>query len=357
MSKSNRFLWLLPLLFLLSACSDVGDTQHGFLAEGSSAVVFIQFVQNNEQLTGQLQMVSATNDGQVHSYNVALTGTLSNGQISLSASWFGLSISTVTGTYDGSTLILNFPDNNGHLNPIQFQSATVSDYNSAVDTFTANVQATAAAAQNAQATAEEQSAESQATADAQQAESQATAASSQATATARATAQDHLNYNLQNIGGAINALKADADFSSLLKQYSDELGQMQKEYQQEQSNAAGGCPNYGAVGSYDAGVQSYEAGIQSLDAGLQSQISGVQNDISNLQTYTTGISNIWNNELGKQAPGISQSNIYSALQQGNNALKQAQANQQDAQNKAAQFDSAAKTILQQADSLYNNMHC
>lgn len=357
MKKPHHFLCLLLLLLLLSACNGVGDSQHGYLATGSGGVIFIQFVQNNEQLTGQLQMVSATNDGHVHSYNVALTGILSNGQISLSASWFGLSIRTVTGTYDGSTLILNYPDNNGHLNPIQFQSATVSYYNSAVDTFTSNVQATTVAAQNAQATAEEQSAESQATADAQQAESQATAISVQATATAIATARDHLNYNLQNIGGAISSLNSDADFSSALKQYSDDMSQMQKDFQKEQSDAKAGCSNQGTVEYDDGSVQYDEGSIQYNDSSLQYQLNNIPNDIANLQSYITGISNIWYNELGKQVPGITQGDVDSALQNGTSALKAAQANEQDAKNKAAQFDSAAKAILQQADSLAASMHC
>lgn len=356
MNKLNNFLGLLLLLFLLSACDSIGDTQHGFLAEGTQGVIFIQFVQNNEQLTGQLQGVYLMNNEQVHSYNEALTGTLSNGQISLSVSWFGIA-TTFTGTYDGSTLILNVPDTNGHLNSIQFQQATVSDYNTAVDSFESNVQATAVAIQNAQATADQQSADNQATAITAQATAEIEAQNAQATATARATAQDHLNYNLQNIGGAINQLQSDTDFSQLLKQYSDELSQMQKDYQQEQSDAKAGCSNLGTVQSDDGSVQSDEGSIQSMDGSLQSQLNAVQTDTATLQTYTTGIANIWNNELGKQAPGVSQGDIDSALQNGNNALKQATASEQNAQNKAAQFDNAAKALLQQANSLAASMHC
>src|SRR5260370_35255551 len=90
-------------------------------------------VENNNQISGQLEGVDTTN-GLTHKYNDALTGILNNGQISLSTSIFGFT-ETLTGTFDGSTLTLNIPDSSGQLNSVVFRTATVDDYNQAVNTF------------------------------------------------------------------------------------------------------------------------------------------------------------------------------------------------------------------------------
>ncbi len=341
----KRILLIFLMSLLLVSCGGVGDTQHGFLAVGTTGVTFIQFVENNGQLTGQLQGVDLMN-GQAHSYNEALTGILANGQISLSVSWFGITL-TLTGTYDGSTLILNYPDNNGHLIPTTFQPATVSDYNTSVDNFESNVQATAIAVQNAQATQDQQIAESQ-----------ATAVAAQATAAYIADEQNRLNYDLANIGSAISSLTTDADFSSLLQQYQNDINQEQKDYQTEQSDAQAGCSNGNAgVVAGDDGVVNGDVGVIHGDDGvLQGDTNLLSTDIASVQDYVNKIAQHWH-DLGHSSPGVSQNDINTALQHGNDALKQAQVNQQDAQNKAAQFDSAAKQILQQADNLYASMHC
>jgi hypothetical protein len=109
----KKIITLVLISFALISCGDTGSTQHGFLASGNTGVAFIQFVENYGQISGQMQGVDIMN-GQAHPYNETLTGTLNNGQISLSVSLFGIA-ETFTGTYDGSTLTLNFPDSSGHL--------------------------------------------------------------------------------------------------------------------------------------------------------------------------------------------------------------------------------------------------
>jgi len=341
----RRYGLIIILAILLTACSGVGSqhtnnapdnpagsTQHGYLAIASNGVSFVQFVNNNGQLTGQLQGVDAINR-QSHSYNEALTGTLNNGQISMSVSWFGIS-ETFTGTFDGSNLILNFPDSSGYLQSTTFQSATIDDYNNAVSTFEANTQATVTAEQNAAATVVVIS----------------------ATATAVSDEQNKLQSNLQNIGGAIQQLQSDSDFTSILSAYSSDIQSMQNDYQTEQSDANGGCANVGQVGAEDGTIGADQGTIGAEDGTLQASIDSVQNDISNVTSFVQTIQRQWN-DLGQQAPGVSQSDIDNAISNGNNAINQAKSNMSNASSKASQFDSQASSIQKQADALFNGMHC
>jgi hypothetical protein len=328
----KKIMALVLVSFALISCGDTGSSQHGFLASGNTGVAFIQFVENNGQLSGQMQGIDIMN-GQAHPYNETLTGTLNNGQISLSVSMFGIA-ETLTGTYDGSTLTLNFPDSSGHLVSSTFQSATIDDYNKAVNSFEASIQATQTATQNAEATA----------------------AVIGATATAVSDEQQRLQNDLHNIGGAIRQLQTDTDFSNILKQYSDDINQMQKDYQTEQNDANGGCANVGQVGIDDntVGIDHNTIGID--DNSFQIDMNSAQNDIANVTDFVQKIQQHWNN-LGKQSPGVAQSDIDNAVNNGNDALKQANANISDAKSKTSQYDSQANSINQQADALYNGMHC
>lgn len=206
----RRYSLIITLAILLTACAGVGtqhtsnapdnpagSTQHGYLTVASNGVTFVQFVNNNGQLTGQLQGVDAMN-GQAHPYNEALTGTFNNGQISMSVSWFGIS-ETFTGTFDGSNLILNFPDSNGYLRSTTFQSATIDDYNNAVSNFESQLQA----AQQTAVAQQQAAADAQATADAQSTavvvDATATAVAEQdATATALPTNAPYSAENIYN---------------------------------------------------------------------------------------------------------------------------------------------------------------
>jgi hypothetical protein len=314
----KKIMTLVLVSIALVSCGDTGLTQHGFLARGNTGVTFIQFVENNGQLTGQIQGVDIMN-GQAHPYNETLTGTLNNGQISMSVSFLGIA-ETYTGTFDGSTLTLNFPDSSGHLVSTTFQSATIDDYNKEVNSFETNIQATQTAEQNAEATAVVIS----------------------ATTTAVSDEQQRLKYDLQNIGGAIQQLQHDTDFSNTLNQYSNDINQMQKDYQIEQNDASGGCANLNQVGVDDNSFQV--------------DINPVQNDIANVTDFVQKIQQHWNN-LGNQSPGVSQSDINNAVNNGNKAINQANANISDAKSKVSQYDNQANSINQQADALYNGMKC
>ena len=81
-----------------------------------------------------------------------------------------------------------------------------------------------------------------------------------------------------------------------------------------------------------------------------------QNDIASVNDFVQKIQPHGNN-LGRQAPGESQSDIDNAVNNGNNAIKLANANISVAKSKTSQYDSQANSIKQQSDALYNGMHC
>lgn len=196
----------------------------------------------------------------------------------------------------------------------------------------------------------------QITATAQAGIDQATAQAAQATASTISNEQNTLSNDLSSMNGVLSSMKTDSDFTTVLGQYSTDMSTMQSDYQKEQSDATGGCTNQGNVG-YDLGTVQYDNGsIQYDDGSLKYAVNSLQTDISNAQGYMQQIRQLWS-ALNQQAPGIAQSDIDTALQNGSNAVSQANTNQQDAQNKASGFDASAKQLLSQATSLYNGMHC
>ncbi len=306
----------------------------GYLASGSDYVLFIQFTNTNGTLSGEwnealMATNTYTNMLQVNPFHTSFSAILNGTQFNLDVNG-----RTYAGSFDGHNVTIEFPQQDGTLVPITLTPASIDDYNTAITNLQNSVNQ-----------------ENQNSADAQ-----ATARTLAATATVTSDEQNRLSNDLANIGGAISSLQSDADFSSILKQYSDEISQMQQDYQHEQSDANGGCANNGTVGVDDGTVQVDQGSIQVIDGSLQVQISSLQSDLANVEDFVQKIQQHWNN-LGKVAPNVSQNDINAAVQKGTNAINQAKANLQSAQNQAAGFDSQAKHIVGQADSLSNNMHC
>ncbi len=306
----------------------------GYLASGSNYVLFIQFTNTNSTLSGEWNEADVvtntyTNMLQVNPFHTSFSASLNGKQFNLNVNGH-----TFAGSFDGNNVTIEFPQQDGTLAPITLTPASVDNYNNAITNLQNNVNQ-----------------ENQNTADVQ-----ATASTMAATATATTDEQNRLNYDLANIGDAISKLQSDADFSSILKQYSDEITQMQQDYQQEQSDANGGCANYGTVGVDDGTVQVDQGTIETIDGSLQVQISSMQADLANVEDFMQKIQQHWNN-LGQVAPNVTQNDINAAIQNGTNAINHGKSNLKSAQNQVGGFDNQAKQIVGQADSLYNNMHC
>jgi len=341
------------LIIMLAACgssttvspelsSSSSSQNPGYLAVDGSYIYFLQYTQSGNNLVGHLQCAypSNTHPTSMQTCNTAFTGALSGSSITITISlfWFNSSLS---GTYNGSTIVLSMPQTDGHLKDETFNAATVDDYNKAVDQLQSNIDTSNQQYQAALAT---------------QVSDDATAAANQATATATTDEQNALAYNVSHINDAIGQLNQAGDFSTVLTEYNDRIHKMKADYNQEQSDAAGGCQNYGQVGSDDGNVQSDYGDIQSADGDLQAKISDVDSAISNVQDFIDHIQREWN-ALGQTSPDVSASDVTNALTNGTNAINQAKANEQQAVSKAKKFDTQANQIQSNADALYNGMNC
>jgi len=223
----------------------------GYLASGSNYVLFIQFTNTNGTLAGEWNEAdvvtnTSTNMLQVIPLHTSFNAILNGTQFNLEVNGH-----SYAGSFNGNNVTIEFPQQDGTLAPITLTPARIDDYNTAITNL-----------QNSVNQGNQNSADAQ-----------ATASTLAATATATTDEQNSLSYDLTNIGGAISSLQSDADFSSILKQYSDEIKQMQQDYRQEQSDANGGCANSGTVGVDDGTVQVDQGTIQTIDGSLQVQIS------------------------------------------------------------------------------------
>jgi len=308
----------------------------GYLASGSTYVLFIQFTNTNNTLSGEWNQATiitntVNNMLQVSSFQTNFSAFLNGTQFNLDESG-----RTLAGSYNGNNVTIEFPQQDGTLAPITLTPASIDDYNTAIT--------------NLQNTVNQDNQNA--------ADVQATSIALSATATATADQQNRLNYDLQNIGGAISSLNTDANFNSLFGQYQNDLNQEQKDYQTEQTDAQAGCSNgnAGVVASDVGAIQSDVGTIQSDDGAFGSDKSAVSSDISNVQSFIDAIQQHWNN-LGRQSPGVTQSDIDTALHKGNTAIQNAQAAIGSATSKIQGYDSTAQQILQQAKNLYNSMNC
>ncbi|HEX6557089.1 MAG TPA: hypothetical protein VF026_30280 [Ktedonobacteraceae bacterium] len=339
------------LSFLLAACGSSGASSNstgslsgGWVHSYSHAVEYFQLTVNGSQVTGQEQEEYATNDTppQTHQSSSTVSGTFNGTQVTLTFSIYGFPVRTYAGTYENNTLTLTVPDQNGNLQSIQYQPASTDDYNNAVQQLQQSVNQQVQNYDNAVATA------TMATYQQQVAE---------ATAAAISDEQQRLSYDLNNIGGAISQLANETESSSLLGSYNRDISTMQSAYQTEQADANGGCANLGQVGADNGQVDADQGQIAADDGQLQAQLSSVQNDIAGVQDFVQKIQQHWNN-LGQQPfSGVSADDVNKAIKNGNDAINQANSNLQSAQSQASNFDKQAGQITQQAQSLYDGMHC
>ncbi len=324
--------------------SSTGSLSGGWLYSYSNAVEFFQLTVNDNQVSGQEQEEYMTDSTppSLQQDSSTVSGIFNGTQVTLTFSVYGFPIRTYAGTYENNALTLTVPNQSGNLQNITYQPASADDYNNAVQRFQQSVNQAIQAYNDGMATA---------TAAAYQQQMAA------ATASAIADDQQRLVYDLSNIGGAINQLTSDADFSSVINSYSSDLSSMQKDYSTEQSDASQGCNNLNIVAGDLNSVYGDNNSIYGDDNSFSSQSSSVQGDISNVQDYVSKIQQHWS-DLGQQPfSGVSASDVSNAVQSGNTAIAQATKSMNDAQSKSSGYDNQAKQIVQQAQALYNGMNC
>lgn len=330
----------------------------GYLLTSDTTVAFIQFTEDqNGHLTGSLETVYATSDDTVQSESAAFTGIRNGSQISLTFSALGIS-QTDTGTLNGNTLRLQWPDQNGLVQTGVFQAASTSDYNTAAQNLRHRIAGYAAATAAAQATASTQQANAQATATEQQALDQAVT-----------TANNQLSGDLTGLTSDMQSLASSTKFGDALDGYAKDWSQMQADYQQEQNDYKNGCGDGGynaSVVAYDASSVSYDlSSIQYDDSSLnydkgsmttalqqdQSDMQAVQSDWSTLQAAVAA------DTTGNVSGEFSQSDVNAALTKAQQQIDASNKALDTAQGKANQYDQEAAQMNTNAQNLANSMHC
>ena len=136
----------------------------GYLAQPSDGVVFIQWTESGNRLSGtaQYETLSGSPPNQtVSTQTISVTGQLSGSTITVSFDGGA----SVFGTLSGGSFTVNFPQNDGSLEPITFQEASATQFNEALASLQGNTSSTdrsaaaAEAATAAQAAAATQAAE------------------------------------------------------------------------------------------------------------------------------------------------------------------------------------------------------
>jgi hypothetical protein len=108
-----------------------------------------------DQISGTVEFAYLSSDGsQLETANGPIDGRISGSSVTISdKNDVIMSSGNVSGTFEGSNLVLAFPQHSGQLAPVQFSPASVADYNKAVTTLQNEANQTAAAQQAAAAAA------------------------------------------------------------------------------------------------------------------------------------------------------------------------------------------------------------
>ncbi len=111
-----------------SAGTTVPPVGSGYLASASNFVDFVQWNDDNGNLTGSAQSVDASGQAPnltTTNRTLVVTGTLNGSSLSLSFDGAALTF----GTLSGGSFTMNFPQPGGTLAPLTFQSASATEFN------------------------------------------------------------------------------------------------------------------------------------------------------------------------------------------------------------------------------------
>jgi hypothetical protein len=103
----------------------------GYLANESGAVVFIQWTQSGQSVSGSTQvetLAGSPPNQSVSTDTISVAGRLSGSTITLSFNGGA----TVFGTLSGGSFTVNFPQTDGSLAPVTFTAATATQFNQAL---------------------------------------------------------------------------------------------------------------------------------------------------------------------------------------------------------------------------------
>lgn len=201
------------LILTMSPASVQNDPS--FVHAFSDGVWFIQWTDRDGTLAGQLQSVAVQPDLTLRSINQALSGARKGADVTLNVGGTlgGAPLGPVyTGRLRGSTLVLNISYPNGRVEAVVFQSGPVDDYNRAVAVLRKNVDKAIQERQRAAERAARQH--------------------------AVVLANQDLQRSIFAVHSAIDELRRDADFSTILDEFARDWARMQRDYEQLRKDAS-----------------------------------------------------------------------------------------------------------------------
>ncbi len=336
----------------------------GYLSKTSTSVYYLQFTEQNGQLSGHLQGIYETTalPPGTQTVTAPFTGIHTGSSVTITLTMYLFFHTNITGTFNGNTIVLQFPQSNGYLASETFTGASNDDYNGAVSTLQAQVTRADVLYQNQQATATTLQDEQQATATAAQATQIALQQQQQAVTDANQT----LGNDFAGLTSDVNALTSFSEQSTLAG-YANDWQTMQKDYSVEVKDAKQGCANNNGVQVSDDLVQVNDDKVQLNDDDTQLSDDQTQytDDISPVQQDLTRVKADWqtlqqavaNNSSGEPASAYSSSDVQKAMNQANGALSTIHTTLTNAKGQAATYDQESAALVTQATTLSNNMGC
>ena len=235
----------------------------GYLANESDGVIFLQWTNTDNDLSGtaQVEVLGGSPPNQsISTHTVSVTGQLNGSTITLSFEGG----TQVFGTLSGGSFTVNFPQQDGSLAPVTFHSASAAEFNQAL----AALQGTTGSVNNQAAAAE--------------------------TVTSQ---QQSIDRSASRVSGDISSLSSDSSqLSGTLDSYAKDLSQAQSDLASEaklegqviaEANAGTGqdqvCTDSDTVASDEDTVASDGDSVSSDADSTESDLNTVRTDISNLQ--------------------------------------------------------------------------
>lgn len=311
----------------------------GYLYSDDSSVGFIQWTEDSSHhLVGTLQIAEADSNNNLQSQSYPFNGIRNNDRLSISFTLGG----TVDGSLQGNTLTLAIPTQDGTLSQTVFHAASVQQYNDAVTalkTRLAHITGTEAAVS-------------------------ATTTTQASLDQAVSSANDTLGSALSTLAQDKQTLASDTAFKSILDDYANDWATMQKDYKQEQIDAAGGCANASDVAydvssvNYDLSSITYDDSSLAYQANLvTNDLAAVNKDISTVQSDWQSLQNAVQNDNGRLSARYSQSDIDGAVSAAQAQVTSSNKALTNAQATAKGYDNKATSKASDAQKLSDNMHC
>jgi hypothetical protein len=303
-----------------------GAVGTGYLATESDGVIFLQWTQTGNELSGSAQydtLQGTPPNATVNTQTISVTGSLNGSQITLSFNGGA----EVFGTISGGSFTVNFPQRDGQLAPVQFAAATAPQFNQALARLQGN---TGSANQNAAAAQQIQ--KEQGTID----------GASQAVSKDISGIQNDASQLSQDLGGfGGNLATMQKDLATVAAQEQTVITEAHNGTDPNQvcSDSDTDQSDADTVGSDGDTVSSTADTIEGDINTLRHDISGLQGDFSTLQSDQAVLPSYRDGAPGQgavnQAQESAQGAINAALGQANGEIGQANSYEQQATADAA----------------------